>query len=206
MKNLQGQCDPDKFVVKFENRCNFSLRESSYAIEEVNGAMAPYTEDMREAALIRLMERYGDGVKRMCCMYLRDPGAAEDAAQETFIKAYEHIDAVVDGEILSEKAWLMRIAINTCKDALRSSWMRHIDRRRAIEELPLSVAPTHEDSLFLTQSVMALPPKLKEIVLLYYYQDMNLRTCAQVLGISAATATRRLQQAHARLQKDMERS
>lgn len=168
--------------------------------------MAAYTEDAREQALVRLMEQYGDGIKRMCCVYLRDLGAAEDAAQETFIKAYDHIEALLRGEIMNERAWLSRIAINTCKDMLRSSWMRHIDRRRAIEELPLSVAPTHEDSLFLTQSVMALPPKLKEIVLLYYYQDMNLRTCAQVLGISAATATRRLQQAHARLQKDMERS
>ena len=167
--------------------------------------MAAYTEEIREQALVRLMNTYGDGIKRMCCVYLHDSGSAEDAAQDTFIKAYEHIDRILSGEILSEKAWLMRIAINTCKDMLRSSWMRHIDKRRAIEELPLSVSFSHEDSLALTQSIMALPPKLKDIVLLYYYQDMNLRTCAQVLGISAPTATRRLQQAQKKLKIDMER-
>ncbi|MDO5377764.1 MAG: sigma-70 family RNA polymerase sigma factor [Clostridia bacterium] len=165
--------------------------------------MMSYTEDARESELVRLMEQYGDSIKRMCCVYLRDLGAAEDAAQETFIKAFEHIDQLLGGGVRSEKAWLTRIAINTCKDMLRSSWMRHIDRRQAIEELPLSVMPRHEDSIALTQAVMALPPKLREIVLLYYYQDMNLRACAEALDISAPTATRRLQQAQARLKAEL---
>lgn len=168
--------------------------------------MQDTTQESREQALVRLMQDYGDSVKRMCCMYLHDLPSAEDAAQETFIKAFEHIDPLLGGEIRSEKAWLMRIAINTCKDMLRSSWLRHIDRRRAIEELPLSVTPAHEEHLALTQAVTALPPKLKDIVLLHYYQDLNLRTCAQILGISAPTATRRLAQAQKRLQKELERS
>ncbi len=168
--------------------------------------MPSYTEDEREQALLRLMNAYGDSVKRMCCVYLRELGAAEDAAQDTFIKAFAHIDALLSGEIRSEKAWLMRIAVNTCKDALRSSWMRRIDRSRAIEELPLSITPNHEENLALTQAVMALPTKHREIILLHYYQDLNLRTCAQILGISAATATRRLQQAQEKLKLELERS
>lgn len=166
--------------------------------------MAAYTEEIGEQLLIRLMQQYGDGIKRMCCIYLKDLGAAEDAAQETFIKAYEHIDQLLSGEIANEKAWLARIAINTCKDALRSSWLRHIDRRQTIEELPLCAAPQGEDSLALTEAIMKLPPKYKEIVLLHYYQDMNLRTCAQALGISPATATRRLQQAQKKLRRELE--
>lgn len=168
--------------------------------------MAAYTEDVREQELVRLMQHYGDSVKRMCCVYLRDLGLAEDAAQDTFIKAYTRIEDVLSGNIQNEKAWLTRIAVNTCKDALRSSWMRHIDRRKAIEELPLAVYPSHEENLALTQAVMALPAKLREIVLLYYYQDLNLRTCAQILDISAPTATRRLQQAQKKLKKELERS
>ena len=98
----------------------------------------------------------------------------------------------------------MRIAVNTCKDTLRSAWMRHIDRRQEIEALPLSIASCPEEKLALTQAIMALPPKLREIVLLYYYQDMSLRTCANVLGISAPTATRRLQQAQKKLRIQLE--
>lgn len=164
------------------------------------------TTESREQALVRLMQIYGDSVKRMCCVYLHDLPSAEDAAQETFIKAFEHMEPLLAGEIRSEKAWLMRIAVNTCKDMLRSSWLRHIDRRKTIEELPLSVTPANEERMALTQAVMALPPKLKDIVLLHYYQGQNLRTCAQILGISAPTATRRLAQAQKKLQKELERS
>ena len=163
--------------------------------------MAGPTKEAREDALIRLMEVYGDSVKRLCCVYLRELGAAEDAAQDTFVKAYEHIGELMDGTVRTEKAWLMRIAVNTCKDVLRSSWLRRIDRRRPIEELPLCAPSGHEESLAVTQAVASLPPRLKEIVLLHYYQDMSLKACAQALHISAATATRRLQQAQAKLRR-----
>ena len=167
--------------------------------------MAAYTEDVREQALVRLMEQYGDGIKRICCVYLRDLSAAEDAAQETFIKAYDHIEPLLGGEIMNERAWLSRIAINTCKDMLRSSWMRHIDRQRAIEELPLAAPPQHQENLELTEAILKLPPKLKDIVLLHFYQGLSLRTCAQILGISAPTASRYLAQATRRLKMDLER-
>ena len=165
--------------------------------------MAGPTKEAREDALIRLMEVYGDSVKRLCCVYLRELGAAEDAAQDTFVKAYEHIGELMDGTVRAEKAWLMRIAVNTCKDVLRSSWLRRIDRRRPIEELPLCTPSGHEESLAVTQAVASLPPRLKEIVLLHYYQDMSLKACAQALGVSAATATRRLQQAQDRLRRQL---
>jgi len=167
--------------------------------------MASHTEDMREQELVQLMHTYGDSIKRMCCVYLKDLSAAEDAAQDTFIKAYAHIDEVIDGEIANTRAWLSRIAINTCKDALRSSWMRYIDRRRSIEELPLAAPAGHEDNLALTEAITRLPQKYKDIVLLHYYQGLTLRTCAQVLGISAPTATRHLSQAMKRLRTDFER-
>ena len=167
--------------------------------------MAPFTEEAREQTLIRLMQQYGDSIKRMCCVYLHDLSSAEDAAQETFIKAYRHIEPLMNGEIENERAWLSRIAINTCKDALRSSWMRHTDRRKSIEELPLAAPAGHEDNLMLTQAIATLPGKYKDIVLLHYYQGQNLRTCAEILGISAPTATRRLAQATKRLRIYFER-
>ncbi len=167
--------------------------------------MAAYTQEMRERALIALMERYGDGVKRLCCVYLKDYGAAEDAAQETFIKAFRHIEALLNGEVSNEKAWITRIAINTCKDMLRSSWFRHVDRHQVIEELPLAAVPGNEENVALTNAVMRLPHKYREIILLYYYQEMNLRQCAQIMDISAPTATRRLQQAQDKLRKILEK-
>ena len=166
--------------------------------------MGIYTEEQYDAALQRLMIQYGDGIKRMCCIYLHDLSAAEDAAQDTFIKAYDHLEDLLSGAVVNEKAWLLRIAINTCKDVLRSSWFRHIDKRRSIEILPLFTTPHHEDRMDLTRAIMGLSPKYREIVLLHYYQDVPLQTCAQILGISPSTASRRLQQAQKKLRVDLE--
>lgn len=79
-----------------------------------------------EEKLESLMATYGTQVKRLCCLYLRDASLAEDAAQETFIKAWRSL-ASFRGES-SERTWLMRIAVNTCRDALRTSWFRRLDR------------------------------------------------------------------------------
>ena len=113
-------------------------------------------------------------------------------------------DELLSGKIESTKAWLMRIAVNTCKDTLRSSWMRHIDNRQEIEALPLSIASCAEERLALTQAIMALAPKHREIVLLYYYQDMTLTEIAQVLEVAPSTVKRRLDSAHKALQRKLE--
>lgn len=157
-----------------------------------------------ENRLREWISRYSDDVLRTCFVLLSDRALAEDAMQDTFMKAWKAMSQFEGRENASPKTWLMRIAVNTCKDTLRSSWMRHIDRRQEIEALPLSIASCPEEKLALTQAIMALPPKLREIVLLYYYQDMSLRTCANVLGISAPTATRRLQQAQKKLRIQLE--
>ena len=157
-----------------------------------------------DVAFEYLFDRYREAILRLFVQRLGGTDGADDLLQETFIKAYDHIDELLSGKIESTKAWLMRIAVNTCKDTLRSSWMRHIDNRQEIEALPLSIASCAEERLALTQAIMALAPKHREIVLLYYYQDMSLRACAQVLGISAPTATRRLQQAQKKLRIQLE--
>ena len=154
--------------------------------------MASYTEDTREQALTQLMHLYGDSIKRMCGVYLRDMGMADDAAQETFIKAYDHIDEWLDGEIGNEKAWLMRIAINTCKDTRRSRWTRHVDRRVTPEMLPEASAPFDERDEELTLALMRLPPKQREAVLLRYYQRMSLAQTAQAMGVTVSTVSRQL--------------
>lgn len=163
-----------------------------------------FTSVPSEIRLKEWISRYSDDVLRTCFVLLSDQSLAEDAMQDTFMKAWKAMSQFEGRENASPKTWLMRIAVNTCKDTLRSSWMRHIDRRQEIEALPLSIASCPEEKLALTQAIMALPPKLREIVLLYYYQDMSLRTCANVLGISAPTATRRLQQAQKKLRIQLE--
>lgn len=158
------------------------------------------SSDSRDNDLRRLMARYQQDVLRMCCAILKDQALAEDATQETFVKAWRGLDRFRgEGD---EKAWLMRIAINTCRDTLRTSWMRHVDRRVPLEQAPESYCNPKDATL--SDAVLHLPLKLKEAVLLYYYQGMTLDDTAQVLHISKTSVFRRLKRACAKLRDALE--
>lgn len=68
------------------------------------------TQPQRRDELERMMTQYGDALFRMCCLHLRDEALAEDAVQETFLKAYRRMDSF-RGDC-REQSWLMGIAIN----------------------------------------------------------------------------------------------
>lgn len=76
-------------------------------------------EAAKEERLCSLMEQYEKSLLRMCCVYLRDTSAAEDAVQESFLRAYRSMDDF-RGES-SEKTWLYSIAMNVCRDMRRAA-------------------------------------------------------------------------------------
>lgn len=139
----------------------------------------------RRERLTELMREHGNAIFRMCYMHLHDMQLAEDAAQETFLKAYRHLGSF-RGEC-SEKTWLTGIAINVCRDLLRTAWLRRVDRSVDISLLPeCAQADEYRDPTVLTQ-VMQLPAKLREVILLRFYQEMSIKETADALhiGVSA---------------------
>ena len=153
--------------------------------------------------LNRFAEQYQTELLRMCCLYLRDAELAKDAVQETYLKAYRALDSF-RGEC-AEKTWLMRIAINTCRDMRRSAWFRHMDRRVTPDMLPTAFHPFEEADEELLLAVMALPVKLRETVLLYFYQDMCVKEVAESLGLSSSAVSARLDRAKKKLRIALER-
>ena len=150
---------------------------------------------IREQRLSRWIEEYSDSILRTCYLYLSDQGQAEDATQDTWVKAWKHMNDFERQGIANEKAWLLRIAINTCKDYRRSSWFRHIDRKQALDELPPQLVAAEPENHFLTLMVMELPGRYKQVILLYYFQGLTMLETAEVLGTSQATVHRRLKKA-----------
>lgn len=150
-----------------------------------------------EGTLIHLMRLYEKDVLKVCFVYLQDMALAEDAAQETFLKAYRSLEKFRGNS--SEKTWLMRIAINTCKDIRRGAWFRHTERGVSLEQLPEPSVPAKAESIHITLEVMRLPKKEREVVLLRYYQNMTQAEVADALGISAAAVAKRLKRAHEHL-------
>ncbi len=153
-------------------------------------------ERQREEALCRLMAQWKDDLMRMCCMMLQDHALAEDAVQETFVKAYQALPRF-RGEC-SEKTWLMRIAVNTCRSYRRSWWNRMVDKSLP-EEVWNAFPAAQNEELMLLEDVLRLPEKEKTTILLYYYQHMSCRETAQALGIGVAAVSMRLKKAREKL-------
>ncbi|HIS96084.1 MAG TPA: sigma-70 family RNA polymerase sigma factor [Candidatus Ventricola gallistercoris] len=139
------------------------------------------------------MDRYEKDLLRMCCMYLRDMNMAEDAVQETFLKAYNALSSFRGDS--SEKTWLYRIAVNVCNDMRRNAWYRFIDKRIDLDRLQIPVEAQSEESLALMTEIMRLPRKWMEVVLLYYYEDIRIPQIAEMLGVSQTMVSRRLKKA-----------
>jgi len=143
----------------------------------------------------RLMQQYGSPLLRLCTMLLHDASLAQDAVQDTFLRAYRRHDTW-RGEA-SEKTWLTAIAVNICRDYLRSPWFRHVARDRDIDTL----SGQHNDFIFpdntVITEVMRLPLKYREVILLRYYQNMKQKDVADALHLSDRTVRLRLQKANA---------
>ena len=150
-----------------------------------------------EQLFTELVSEHQTSLLRMCYLILHDAGLAEDAVQETFVKAYRALPAFRGTSSL--RTWLMRIAINTCRDMQRGSWLKHISRTVTLDRLAEPSESFPEDALAVNMEIARLPVKLREAVLLYYYQNMGIEEVAEALGIAVSSASERLKRAKEKL-------
>ena len=149
-----------------------------------------------------LIDLYGDGILRLCILYLGDKHLAEDAFQETFIKAWKKWDGF-RGES-SVKTWLTRIAINTCRDLLRSGWFRVMRRSQPVETLlDLATDEDIQEEVAVRDALLRLPGIYREVVLLHYDQGLKITAIAKALRLSPNTVSTRLRRARALIEKEL---
>ena len=152
-----------------------------------------------EEEITYLVETHQLALLRLCFAYLHDQALAEDAVQETFLKAYRKLDQFQGNS--NVKTWLSAIAINCCRDMSRGSWFRHIDRSVSIDTLPPRAEESNPEDDSVSVEVMNLPIRLREVVLLYYFEDMNTNEIAETLQISQQAVSSRLMRARKKLRK-----
>lgn len=160
----------------------------------------------------RLIHSYGNEVLKIAYIYLKDKHLAEDIFQEVFVKVYKNYGKFRGKS--SEKTWILTITINTCKDALRSSWFKKVfmftgAEKHTIDDLPSAEAL--EDNVIkqmqhkqLLTHIMNLPSKYKEIILLYYYEHMSTFEISKILKIPEGTVRSRLFRAREILKYDID--
>lgn len=141
----------------------------------------------------KLVTQYGNSILRMCYMYLKDYQLAEDVTQETFLQVWNKYETFENKS--SEKTWITRIAINRCKNCMRASWFKRI----SIEELP-EIFENDSSEMILNKGIislkiMKLPQKYREVILLYYYQELSVKEISAVLNQKETTILQRLKRA-----------
>lgn len=155
-----------------------------------------------EATTVRLMTAYGDHILRVCFVMLRDSFMAEEAMQDTFIKAHKAWKSFK--QECSEKTWLSRIAVNTCRDMRRRVWFRLKSMEVSLDSVPEPTAALKEKDDTLLKAVLGLPYKYREAISLHYYQNLSPEETAQVLHISRSGVYSRLRRGEAMLKKELE--
>jgi len=158
----------------------------------------------RDEKLNNMVDLYSTPLLRMCYVLLKDASLAEDALQDTFIKAYKSLGTFQPKDDTSEKSWLMKIAVNTCRDYRRSAWLRKVDRRYSVEEIIDSQNLSNEQESLL-EDVLELPQKYREVLILHYYQDMDIEQICLIINERSATVYKRIQRARQMLRVQLER-
>lgn len=150
---------------------------------------------MTDAEFEQAVERYGDMVFRLSFSYLKCRTDAEDVMQETLLKLY-----TASGPFRSadhERYWVVRVAVNECRKLLRSPWRRRVSPMEELQEAVVFDAPAQSE---LFQHVMALPPRYRVAIYLYYYEDYPIQEIAQIMGAKPSTVQTWLMRARGRLQ------
>ena len=104
------------------------------------------------------MDRHGDMVRRLCLVHLKNQADTEDVFQTVFLRYVLSPQVFTSEE--HEKAWLIRVTVNACRDLLRS-WAR--SRRASLEEALELAAPPDQESREVLAAVLSLPEKYRDV-------------------------------------------
>lgn len=154
--------------------------------------------------LARIVDTYADTILRVSYTYLHSTTDAEDIAQEVFLKLIERRPDFRSPE--HERAWVVRVAINACKDRLRS--------RKAHPQVPLeSIAeptggPPDEDAtpadMPVSDALAKLPEAMREAIYLHYYESYSIGEIARLTGRSAPAVAQSLSRGRRQLRQLLE--
>lgn len=134
----------------------------------------------------RIVETYGNMLFRICLVTLDNEADAEDAVQDTLIKYIRKAPSFNDSE--HEKAWLIKVAVNRCRDMIRSG------KRRAEYEIKnTGTQYADRESGQIIEALMTLPDKFKTVLTLHYVEEYKVEEIAKMIGKSSSAVKMRLQ-------------
>ena len=146
-----------------------------------------------------LYEKYATDVLRVCYFYLGDRQKAEDVCQDVFVRLMTNAPQLEEGR---EKAWLLKVALNRCRDLWRASWARRVVLGSPVFELIPAPDDTarREDEQAVMAAVHQLPTAFREVILLHYYQNYGISEIARMMELPEGTISSRLSRGRKKLE------
>lgn len=141
----------------------------------------------------RLVGAYADAILRLSYSYLKNTADAQDVCQTVFVKLLTETHSFESGE--HERAYILRMAANACKDLLKSPWRKRTCGLDTVLEVP---APEAGDGSVLA-AVNQLPAHYRTAIYLFYYEGYQAAEIGKILGVPTATVHTRLARGRARL-------
>lgn len=164
-----------------------------------------------EEALIELMNLYGDSLLRTAILLVKDPQLAQEIVQDTFVIAFQKIDQLHEESKL--KSWLLSIATNGCRVRMRKwSWKNiflHQDEdleNQIVDEFQVeqSFIVMWRDTQ-LHEAIMILPYKYREVITLFYFQEIAIKEIAELIKEKENTVKTRLARGRALLKTELKK-
>ncbi len=134
-----------------------------------------------------LIEKYANLMMRYAYSYCKNRVDAEDIIQEVFVKYLKRLPTFKNDT--HEKAWFLRVTINTSKDYINSFWYR---KTEAISE---NITVEVQSNLNIWDEVMKLPQKYRIVILLYYQEGYSVKEISSILKIRESTISTQLSRA-----------
>lgn len=135
-------------------------------------------------------DKYALKIINLAYTYLKDYQKSEDICHDTFVQLIKS-NPDLEGENL--KAWLYRVAINKCKDYFKSSWFKTLQTNNEnIDDTVYYEQEYNQEYEYIRNLLDKLPQKFKDVIVLYYFENLSINQIAEVLNISIGTVSSRI--------------
>lgn len=145
-------------------------------------------------------ERYSKLLFRIAFLHLGNAYDAEDVLQNVFMKLLYSSPKFTDDE--HEKAWLIRVTQNHCKNILKSS--SHRNNGELNNEITQDKEQDLSKAIDISQKIKALPANYKTAIYLHYYEDLTTEQISKILKISQSAVKMRLKRGRELLKSELE--
>lgn len=157
---------------------------------------------MKREEYLKIADKYIDMVYRIALNGCKNTYDADDVVQNTFYKLLQRDKPFECDEHV--RNWLIRVAINECNNILASIWKKRNVALGEDTDIPFAESAFEEiEHRDIYDKLMELSPKYRQVLYLFYYEELSIKEMARCLKISETAVSTRLLRARQKLKEKL---